>query len=103
MIRYLLTEYAGAFGTEYHFEFAGDSIPEHSHRLNEGHAVRCLKGRIRLHGQISSQDIEPGQEIVFDGTRSHGLMALVDDTVIFNRLEMCLPNYRQLLGTGGIA
>jgi hypothetical protein len=100
--RYRYIEYDGAFGTEYRFERAGDVIPEHRHRVNEGHGIRCLAGRVYLNGSITvAIDPESG-EIVFDGTVPHTITALLPDTVIFNRMHMRLPNYLQMLGTGDI-
>jgi hypothetical protein len=101
VIRYRYIEYAGEFGTEYRFQFAGEAIPGHSHRAGQGHAIRCLSGRVFLTGAVT-QAIDPESgEILFDGTVPHTITALLPESVIFNRMETRLPNYLEMLNVEG--
>lgn len=71
-------------GSMYDFEQAGDLLPEHNHTDANVHITIVAKGRIKAYGKTWSQEAVAGQLINFNANQPHEIMALEDNTRIFN-------------------
>jgi hypothetical protein len=102
VIHWFWAEHDGAFGCEYHFQHNGEFLPEHRHKIFDGHTVRCLRGRawLRFQDKTGIEFTPAHGDISFDVTRYHTVVALCDGTVIFNRLTNRPDDWQQMLGTG---
>lgn len=74
-------------GAMYDFEKAGDLLPEHDHDQTSVHITIVAKGRIKAYGKTWSQEAIAGQLINFNPHQPHEIMALEDNTRIFNILK----------------
>jgi quercetin dioxygenase-like cupin family protein len=74
-------------GAMYDFEKAGDLLPEHNHSDADVHITIVAKGRVKAYGKTWSQEAIAGQLINFNANQPHEIMALEDNTRIFNILK----------------
>ena len=68
----------------YDFEEAGDLLPNHNHTDADVHITIVARGRIKAYGKTWSQEAIAGQLINFNANEPHEIMALEDNTRIFN-------------------
>lgn len=71
-------------GLMYDFEKAGETIPMHTHAEDETHITIVARGKLKAYSDTWSQEAVAGQLINFKGGQPHELMALEDNTRIFN-------------------
>lgn len=71
-------------GGMYDFEKAGDLLPNHNHTDSDVHITIVARGRIKAYGKTWSQEAIAGQLINFNANEPHEIMALEDNTRIFN-------------------
>jgi len=74
-------------GTMYTFEKAGDILPKHVHTEDNVHITIVARGRLKAYSHDWEQIAEAGQLIDFRIGEPHELMALEDNTRIFNILK----------------
>jgi hypothetical protein len=78
-------------GIMYAFDKAGEGLMMHDHDHASAHSILVLKGRVILYGDLPAVILDPTAEFSFDWSRQHQLIALDDNTVIFNRLLNGVP------------
>ena len=71
-------------GGIYDFEKAGDILPKHNHDENTVHITIVARGKIKAYSHDWSMEATPGQLLDFRPGEPHELMALEDNTRIFN-------------------
>lgn len=71
-------------GARYDFEKAGDILPKHVHTENDVHVTIVARGRLKAYSHDWSIEATAGQLIDFRPGEPHELMALEDNTRIFN-------------------
>lgn len=74
-------------GTRYDFEKAGDILPKHVHTENDVHITIVARGRIKAYSHDWEIIAEPGQLIDFRPGEPHEIMAIEDNTRIFNIIK----------------
>lgn len=74
-------------GVIYDFEKAGDILEKHVHTSNDVHITIVATGRLKAYSHDWSIEATPGQLIDFRIGEPHELMALEDNTRIFNILK----------------
>lgn len=71
-------------GAMYDFEKAGDILPKHNHDENTVHITIVARGKLRAYSHDWEKEASAGQLIDFRPGEPHELMALEDNTRIFN-------------------
>ena len=71
-------------GTMYDFESAGDILPKHVHTAENVHITIVARGKIKAYSHDWEQIAQAGQLIDFQPNQPHEIMALEDNTRIFN-------------------
>jgi quercetin dioxygenase-like cupin family protein len=71
-------------GTMYDFEKAGDILPKHVHTENDVHITIVARGKLKAYSHDWEKEAVAGQLIDFRPGEPHELMALEDNTRIFN-------------------
>ena len=74
-------------GVMYDFEYAGDILPKHIHDENNVHITIVARGKIKAYSHDWEKEAVAGQVIDFRVGEPHELMALEDNTRIFNILK----------------
>jgi len=74
-------------GTMYDFEKAGDILPKHVHTEDDVHITIVTRGKLKAYSHDWEIEALPGQLIDFKVGEPHELMALEDNTRIFNILK----------------
>jgi len=71
-------------GSMYDFEKSGDVLPKHIHDENSTHITIVAKGKIKAYSHDWSMEAVAGQLLDFRPNEPHEIMALEDNTRIFN-------------------
>lgn len=71
-------------GTMYTFEKAGDLLPKHNHDADTVHITIVARGRLKAYSHDWELEATAGQLLDFRPNEPHELMALEDNTRIFN-------------------
>lgn len=71
-------------GTMYDFELAGDILPKHVHTVENVHITIVARGKVKAYSHDWEQTAQAGQLIDFQPNQPHEIMALEDNTRIFN-------------------
>ena len=71
-------------GTMYHFEKSGDVLPKHNHTEDDVHITIVAMGKIKAYSHDWSIEAVAGQMLDFRPEEPHEIMALEDNTRIFN-------------------
>jgi quercetin dioxygenase-like cupin family protein len=71
-------------GAMYDFEKSGDTLPHHNHDETSAHITIVAKGSLKAYSHDWEKVIMAGQLVDFPAGQPHELMALEDDTRIFN-------------------
>jgi hypothetical protein len=74
-------------GVMYDFPLAGDGIPMHKHGEYDVHITIVARGRVKAHGNGWELEAEAGQLLNFRPGEPHEVVALEDNTRIFNILK----------------
>jgi quercetin dioxygenase-like cupin family protein len=74
-------------GTMYDFEKAGDILPKHSHTASNVHITIVAKGKVKAYSHDWEMEAVAGQLLDFRPEEPHEIMALEDDTRIFNIIK----------------
>ena len=80
--------------TMYDFEKAGDILPKHVHDETNVHITIVARGKLKAYSHDWEREAIPGQMIDFRVGEPHELMALEDNTRIFNIIKKLggIPN-----------
>lgn len=71
-------------GTIYDFEKIGDVLPKHNHTEQDVHITIVARGKIKAYSHDWEQEAKAGQILDFRPNEPHEIMALEDNTRIFN-------------------
>lgn len=71
-------------GTMYDFEKAGDILPKHNHDDDSVHITIVARGKLKAYSHDWEKVAVAGQLLDFRAGEPHELMALEDNTRIFN-------------------
>jgi len=71
-------------GSMYDFEKSGDILEKHTHTEDSVHITIIAKGKIKAYSHDWSIEATAGQLLNFRAGEPHELMALEDNTRIFN-------------------
>ena len=71
-------------GSMYDFEKLGDILPKHNHDENTAHITIVARGKVKAYSHDWSMDAVAGQLLDFRPNEPHEIMALEDNTRIFN-------------------
>jgi quercetin dioxygenase-like cupin family protein len=71
-------------GTIYDFEKSGDVLEKHNHTEDNVHITIVARGKIKAYSHDWSIEATPGQILDFRPGEPHEIMALEDNTRIFN-------------------
>jgi quercetin dioxygenase-like cupin family protein len=71
-------------GTMYDFEKAGDILPKHNHDENTAHITIVARGKLKAYSHDWEFEATLGQLLDFRPNEPHEIMALEDNTRIFN-------------------
>ena len=71
-------------GSIYDFEKSGDILSKHVHTEDNVHITIVARGKIKAYSHDWSIEATPGQILDFRPNEPHELMALEDNTRIFN-------------------
>ena len=71
-------------GAMYDFEKAGDVLPKHVHTENDVHITIVARGKIKAYSHDWEKEAVAGQLIDFRPGEPHEIVALEDNTRIFN-------------------
>ena len=71
-------------GAMYDFEKAGDILPKHNHNEDSVHITIVARGKLKAYSHDWEIEAGPGQLLDFRPGEPHELMALEDNTRIFN-------------------
>lgn len=71
-------------GSMYDFEKSGDILSKHNHDENTVHITIVARGKIKAYSHDWSMEATPGQLLDFRPNEPHEVMALEDNTRIFN-------------------
>jgi len=74
-------------GTMYTFEKTGDLLPKHNHTKSDVHITIVARGKIKVYSHDWQIEATAGQLIDFREGEPHEIMALEDDTRIFNIIK----------------
>ena len=74
-------------GSMYDFEKAGDILPKHNHDENSVHITIVARGKLKAYSHDWEQEAVAGQLLDFRHGEPHELMALEDNTRIFNIIK----------------
>jgi quercetin dioxygenase-like cupin family protein len=74
-------------GTIYDFDKAGDILPKHVHDESNVHITIVAKGKVKAYSHDWEREAGAGQLLDFRVGEPHEIMALEDNTRIFNILK----------------
>lgn len=74
-------------GAMYDFEKVGDILPKHNHDENTAHITIVSRGKLKAYSHDWEKEAVAGQLLDFRPGEPHELMALEDNTRIFNIIK----------------
>jgi quercetin dioxygenase-like cupin family protein len=74
-------------GTMYDFEKVGDILPKHIHTEDNVHITIVARGKIKAYSHDWEKEAVAGQMMDFRPGEPHEIMALEDNTRIFNIIK----------------
>jgi quercetin dioxygenase-like cupin family protein len=74
-------------GIMYDFEKSGDVLPKHNHTEETAHITIVARGRLKAYSHDWELEATAGQLLNFRAGEPHELMALEDNTRIFNIIK----------------
>ena len=85
--------YGDIRGAMYTFEKAGDVLPKHNHTEETAHITIIAKGKLKAYSHDWELEATAGQLLDFRPNEPHEILALEDDTRIFNIIKKHGGNY----------
>lgn len=86
-----LIQHGGLEGILYAFDKRGEGLMAHTHETDTAHDILVMKGAVRVSGDLPTTVLVEGEHHAFDWSVLHEVLALEDDTVIFNRFLYGIP------------
>ena len=83
----LLENLGSIRGAMYDFEKAGDILPKHNHTEDNVHITIVARGRLKAYSHDWEMEATAGQLLDFPAGQPHELMAMEDNTRIFNIIK----------------
>lgn len=83
-------------GVIYDFEFAGDILPKHNHNEYDVHITIVARGKLKAYSHDWEKEVPAGGLIDFRAGEPHELMALENNTRIFNIIKKMMPEIENL-------
>lgn len=77
-------------GAMYTFEKAGDVLSKHNHTESDAHITIVARGKLKAYSHDWQLEAVAGQLLDFRAGEPHELMALEDNTRIFNIIKMMM-------------
>jgi len=74
-------------GSMYDFEKVGDVLPKHNHDESSAHITIVARGKLKAYSHDWEKEAIAGQLLDFRAGEPHELMALEDNTRIFNIIK----------------
>jgi quercetin dioxygenase-like cupin family protein len=74
-------------GSMYDFEKSGDILPKHNHTEDTTHITIIARGKVKVYSHDWSIEAIAGQMLDFRPNEPHEIMALEDNTRIFNIIK----------------
>jgi quercetin dioxygenase-like cupin family protein len=74
-------------GAMYDFEKAGDILPKHNHTEDNVHITIVARGKLKAYSHDWEMEATAGQLLDFPAGQPHELMAMEDNTRIFNIIK----------------
>jgi quercetin dioxygenase-like cupin family protein len=74
-------------GIMYDFEKAGDILPKHNHTEDNVHITIVARGKLKAYSHDWEMEATAGQLLNFPANQPHELMAMEDNTRIFNIIK----------------
>ena len=74
-------------GSMYTFEQSGDVLPKHNHTEDDVHITIVAKGKIKAYSHDWEIIAESGKMLNFKAGEPHEILALEDNTRIFNIIK----------------
>ena len=78
-------------GNMYDFEKAGEIVSMHTHDDHSAHITIVARGKLKAYSDTWSHEATAGQLINFKSGQPHELMALEDNTRIYNINKLLVP------------
>lgn len=79
--------YGAIRGVMYTFEKSGDILPKHNHTDTDVHITIVARGKLKAYSHDWELEATAGQLLDFRAGEPHELMALEDNTRIFNIIK----------------
>jgi quercetin dioxygenase-like cupin family protein len=86
-------------GVIYDFKLTGDILPKHNHGEYDVHITIVARGRVKAYSHDWETEVPTGGLIDFKAGEPHEIMALEDNTRIFNIVKKMVPEIDYLDGT----
>jgi quercetin dioxygenase-like cupin family protein len=83
----LLENLGSIRGAMYDFEKAGDILPKHNHTEDNVHITIVARGKLKAYSHDWEMEATAGQLLDFPAGQPHELMAMEDNTRIFNIIK----------------
>jgi len=83
----LLENLGSLRGAMYDFEKAGDILPKHNHNEDTAHITIVARGKLKAYSHDWEMEATAGQLLDFPAGQPHELMAMEDNTRIFNIIK----------------
>jgi quercetin dioxygenase-like cupin family protein len=74
-------------GAMYDFEKVGDILPKHNHTEDNVHITIVARGKLKAYSHDWEMEATAGQLLDFPAGQPHELMAMEDNTRIFNIIK----------------
>jgi len=80
-------DFGDLHGTMFDFEKSGDILPKHNHDEGTVHITIVARGKLKAYSHDWEKEAVAGQLMDFRPNEPHELMALEDNTRIFNIIK----------------
>jgi hypothetical protein len=81
----------GVEGLLYGFDKRGEGLMAHAHASDTAHDIMVISGSVKIYGDVPTEVLVEGDHHTFDWSQTHEVLALADNTVIFNRFLHGVP------------
>jgi len=86
-----LIQLGGLEGLLYAFEKRGEGLMMHTHEADTAHDIFVMKGAVKIAGAVPTEILVQGEHLDLHWYLDHEVLALEDNTVIFNRFLNGVP------------
>lgn len=78
-------------GLLYGFDKRGEGLMMHTHEADTAHDIQVMRGAVKVYGEVPTTIVLQDEHFNFDWSKPHEVVALEDNTVIFNRFLHGIP------------